>query len=202
MSLLDKPKNFGLVAVIIGIVSLLAGIIAIVSEVFDDNIALGAIIAAIGTIIYGMLILGIGIPIYQGEDDNSLSILGKFVRVIGLATIAVGVFTGAGTIVDGSLGAGISEIIVGLIFGLILVWAATKILDGSIDTVDKIIWIVLLIVFLVLTVFSLVGIITPFLDGFSLSILFVAILSFCEFVLYGFLLFAVLSKDVKSAMGM
>ena len=202
MSLLDNPKNFGLAAIIIGVVSLLVGIMAIVNGALADEIAFGAIVAAIGTILYGLLILGIGLPIFRGEDTNSLSILGKFVRVIGLATIVVGIFAGAGTIIDGSLGGGISEIVIGLIFGLILIWVSTKILDGSVDLMDKIIWILLLIVFLILTIVSMVGIITPFLGGFSIEIVFLAILSLCQFILYAFLLFAVLSNDVKTAMGM
>lgn len=202
MSLLDNPKNFGLAAIIIGVVSLLVGIMAIVNGALADEIAFGAIVAAIGTILYGLLILGIGLPIFKGEITNSLSILGKFVRVIGLATIVVGIFAGAGTIIDGSLGGGISEIVIGLIFGLILIWVSTKILDGSVDLMDKIIWILLLIVFLILTIVSMVGIITPFLGGFSVEIVFLAILSLCQFILYAFLLFAVLSNDVKTAMGM
>ena len=202
MSLLDNPKNFGLAAIIIGVVSLLVGIMAIVNGALADEIAFGAIVAAIGTILYGLLILGIGLPIFKGEITNSLSILGKFVRVIGLATIVVGIFAGAGTIIDGSLGGGITEIVIGLIFGLILIWVSTKILDGSVDLMDKIIWILLLIVFLILTIVSMVGIITPFLGGFSIEIVFLAILSLCQFILYAFLLFAVLSNDVKTAMGM
>ncbi len=202
MSLLDNPKNFGLAAIVIGIVSLLAGIIAIVKGALAEDIAFGAMIAAVGTILYGLLILGIGLPIYRGEDTNSLSILGKFVRVIGLATIVVGVFAGAGMIFDGTLGAGISEIVIGLIFGLILIWVATKILDGTVDLMDKIIWFILLIVFIVLTIFSLVGIITPFIGGLDLlDAVFIAVLSLCQFILYGFLLIAVLSNDVKKAMG-
>lgn len=203
MSFLDNPKNFGLAAIIIGVVSLLAGIIAIVNGALAEEIAFGAIIAAVGTIFYGLLILGIGLPIYRGEDTNSLSILGKFVRVIGLATIVVGIFAGAGMILDESLSAGIVEIVIALIFGMILIWVATKILDGTVDLMDRIIWIILLVVFLVLAIVSLVGIITPFIGGFVLiDALFVAVLSLCQFILYAFLLIAVLSNDVKKAMGM
>lgn len=203
MSLLDNPKNFGLAAIVIGIVSLLVGIMAIIGGLFAEGIALGAIVTAVGTILYGLLIFGIGMPIYKGEETNSLSILGKFVNVIGIATIVVGIFAGAGSIIDGSLGGGISEIVIGLIFGLILIWVATKILDGSVDIMDKIIWVILLIVFIVLSIVALVGIITPFFAGFSIiDAVFFAILSLCQFILYAFLLIAVLSKDVKKAMGM
>jgi len=202
MSLLDKPKNFGLAAIVIGIVSLLIGIMAIVNEAISDDIAFGAIIAAVGTIIYGMLILGIGLPIYRGEDTNALSILGKFVGVIGLATIVVGIFSGAGSIVEGNIGTGVVSIIVGIVFGIILIWVAKKIVDGYADLMDSIIWFILLVVFIVLTIVSLVGIITPFMGEFVLlDAVFVAVLSFCEFILYAFLLMAVLSKDVKTAMG-
>lgn len=202
MSLLDKPKNFGLAAIVIGIVSLLIGIMAIVNEAISDDIAFGAIIAAVGTIIYGMLILGIGLPIYRGEDTNALSILGKFVGVIGLATIVVGIFSGAGSIFEGNIGTGVVSIIVGIVFGIILIWVAKKIVDGYADLMDSIIWFILLVVFIVLTIVSLVGIITPFMGEFVLlDAVFVAVLSFCEFILYAFLLMAVLSKDVKTAMG-
>lgn len=106
-------------------------------------------------------------------------------------------------IVDGDTGAGVVEIVIGLIFGLILMWIAKRITDGTADTLDKIIWIILVIVFLVLTIVSLIGIFTPFLvDMDIIDIVIAAVLSLCNFILYAFLLVAVLSNDVKSKMGM
>lgn len=203
MSFIDNPKNFGLAAVVIGIVSILAGIVAIVRGALADPMATGSVVAAVGTLLYGVLILGIGLPIYRGEDTNAFSILGKFVNFVGLATIVVYLFAGAGMIVDGDTGAGVVEIVIGLIFGLILMWIAKRITDGTADTLDKIIWIILVIVFLVLTIVSLIGIFTPFLvDMDIIDIVIAAVLSLCNFILYAFLLVAVLSNDVKSKMGM
>ncbi|MGE0015790.1 MAG: hypothetical protein AB7S83_06450 [Candidatus Methanomethylophilaceae archaeon] len=203
MSFIDNPKNFGLAAVVIGIVSILAGILAIVNGALADPMAIGLIVASIGTILYGVLILGIGLPIYRGEDTSALSILGKFVNFVGLATIVVGIFTGAGLMVDDSIASGAVEIVIALIFGLILMWIAKKITDNVTDTFDKIIWILLVIVFLVLTIVSLIGIITPFLtDMAAIDMVVTAVLSLCQFILYAFLLVAVLSNDVKSRMGM
>lgn len=203
MSFIDNPKNFGLAAVVIGIVSILAGILAIVNGALADPMATGSVVASIGTILYGVLILGIGLPIYRGEETNAFSILGKFVNFVGIATIVVGIFSGAGQMVDDSVGAGVVTIVINLIFGLILMWIAKRITDGTADTFDKIIWILLAIVFLVLTIVSLIGIITPFLmDTSVIDMVILAVLSLCEFILYAFLLVAVLSNDVKSKMGM
>lgn len=202
MSFFDNPKNFGIAAIIIGAVSLISGLVAIVNGALADSIATGSIVAAVGTLIFGILILGVGIPVYKGEESNKLNILGLFVRVIGIATIVTYLFSGAGQIIDESLATGVGWIIIGIIFGLILIWAAGKIVDGSADTMDKIIWILLLVAFAILTIVSLVGIFTPFLtDGAILDQALLAILSLFEFILYAFLLVAVLSDDVKRAMG-
>lgn len=202
MSFFDNPKNFGIAAIIIGAVSLISGLVAIVNGALADPIATGSVVAAVGTLIFGILILGVGIPVYKGEESNKLNILGLFVRVIGIATIVTYLFSGAGQIIDESLATGVGWIIIGIIFGLILIWAAGKIVDGSADTMDKIIWILLLVAFAILTIVSLVGIFTPFLtDGAILDQALLAILSLFEFILYAFLLVAVLSDDVKRAMG-
>lgn len=202
MSFFDNPKNFGIAAIIIGAVSLISGLVAIVNGALADPIATGSVVAAVGTLIFGILILGVGIPVYKGEESNKLNILGLFVRVIGIATIVTYLFSGAGQIIDESLATGVGWIIIGIIFGLILIWAAGKIVDGSADTMDKIIWILLLVAFAILTIVSLVGIFTPFLtDGAILDQALSAILSLFEFILYAFLLVAVLSDDVKRAMG-
>lgn len=202
MSFFDNPKNFGIAAIVIGAVSLISGLVAIVNGALADPIATGSVVAAVGTLIFGILILGVGIPVYKGEESNKLNILGLFVRVIGIATIVTYLFSGAGQIIDESLATGVGWIIIGIIFGLILIWAAGKIVDGSADTMDKIIWILLLVAFAILTIVSLVGIFTPFLtDGAILDQALLAILSLFEFILYAFLLVAVLSDDVKRAMG-
>lgn len=203
MSFFDNPKNFGLAAIVLGAVSLLAGLLAIVNGVLADPIATGAVVGAVGTLLFGVLILGVGLPIYRGEESNKLTILGMFVRFVGLATIVVGVFSGAGQIIDESLGAGAGTIVIGVILGLILLWIAGRIVDGSADTLDRIVWIILLVVFAILAVVSLIGIITPlFADLAIIDLLIAVILSLCEFVLYAFLLLSILSDDVKSAMGM
>lgn len=203
MSFFDNPKNFGLAAVIIGIVSLITGIVNAVNAAIADPMLEGALVASVGTILYGILILGIGLPIYRGEDTNTLSILGKFVRFVGVATIVVNIFIGAGQIVDGDTAVGATTIVVGLILGLILIWIAGRIVDGKVDTLDRIVWIILVVVFLILTIFSLVGIFTAFMgDAEILDKALRSILSLCEFILYIFLLIGVLSDDVKTKMGM
>ena len=203
MSFFDNPKNFGLAAIVIGAVSLLAGIIGIVNGALADPLATGSVVAAVGTLLYGALILGVRLPLYRGEESDKLTILGMFVRFVGLATIVVGVFSGAGQIIDEAAAAGAGSIVIAVVLGLILLWIAGRITDGSVDTMDRIVWIILLVVFAILTIVSLVGIIMPFLGDLAiLDAVIAAVLSLCQFILYGFLLISVLSDDVKSAMGM
>jgi hypothetical protein len=204
MSFFDNPKNFGLAAIVIGAISLIMGIVGIVNGALADPIATGSVVASAGTLAFGALILGVGLPVYKGEESNKLNILGMFVRFVGLAIIVLGIFTGAGQIIDDSLSAGIVYIVVQVVLGLVLMWIAGRIVDGSVDTLDKIIWIVLLVVFAILTIFFLYGIIAPFLvDGYVLiDAVIAAIESLCYFILAAFLLVSVLSEDVKSAMGM
>ncbi len=203
MSFFDNPKNFGLAAIILGAVSLLAGIIGIVNGALADPIATGSVVAAVGTLLFGVLILGIGLPIYRGDESSKLTILGMFVRFVGLAVIVVGVFSGAGQIIDENLATGLGFIIVQVILGLILIWISGRIVDGSVDTLDRIVWIILLVVFAILVVVSLVGIITPLLGDLALLDIVIAVaLSICQFILYAFLLVSILSDEVRSAMGM
>ena len=203
MSFFDNPKNFGLAAIVIGAVSMLAGIVGIVKGVLADPIATGIVVAAVGTILYGVLILGVGLPVYKGEESDKLTILGMFVRFVGLATIVVGVFTGAGQIIDDSLAVGVTTIVIQAVLGLVLIWIAGRIVDGSVDTLDRIVWIILLVVFAILTVFALVSIFIPFFAELAvLDLLVEVVLSLCQFILYAFLLVSVLSNEVKSAMGM
>lgn len=203
MSFFDNPKNFGLAAIVIGAISMILGLAGIVTGALASPIATGSIVASIGTIAFGVLIFGVGLPAYKGEVSDKLTILGMFVKVIGLAVIISGIFSGAGEAIADGIAAGAISIVISVILGLILMWIAGRITDGSVDMLDRILWIILLVVFAILTLLYLVGIITPFLTDFSLiEMVIAAVQSLCYFVLFAFLLVSILSEDVKSAMGM
>lgn len=204
MSFFDNPKNFGLASVIIGAIIALTSLANIITGALEDPIAKGAIVASIGTLVLGILVLGVGLPVYNGEVTDKLTILGMFVKFIGLAVIVVGVFSGVGEYLgDASLASVLVGLIVPILIGIVMIWLSERITDGSVDTLDRILWIVLLVVFAVLAVYFLYLAVAVILAGGALTALVVGVvMNICAFILFAFLLISVLSDDVKSAMGM
>lgn len=204
MSFFDNPKNFGLASIIIGAIIALTSLASIITGALEDPIAKGAIVASVGTLVLGILVLGVGLPVYNGEVTDKLTILGMFVKFIGLAVIVVGVFSGIGDYLgDASLATVLVGLIVPILIGIVMIWLSERITDGSVDTLDRILWIVLLVVFAVLAVYFLYLAVAVILAGGALTALVVGVvMNICAFILFAFLLISVLSDDVKSAMGM
>ncbi len=84
--------------------------------------------------------------------------------------------------------------IIDIIIGIIVVWAAGKINDGKETTIDKIIWIILLVLFVVYFLVSFIAIFTT--DIISL------IANLCGAIIYLFMIAYLFDNDVKKAMGM
>ena len=206
MSFFDNNKHVGLALIIVGLIVLILGLIAAIANGISDNFTntqkLGYVITAIGSLIFGILILGFGLSVRRGSNDK-VAILSGLVRVIGIATILAAIFSAVGNylINDDGIGAAIVAFIVQIIIGLILIWVAHKIGGKSKNVISKVLWLILLIVFAILAILSIVNCITGILHDSSLGGILTAISLLCWFIVYVYAVIALLSPEVKSSMG-
>ncbi len=199
MSFFEEPKNAGMAIIIVGILEMIVAIVAIVlgalgTEIDDDTkFTIGMAVTGIGSLICGFIYLGFGKKVRGGSIAAKIDILATFVRIAGLCTIIGGVFSAIGNIVDGvELGQEIVSAIITIILGLIIMWIAGKINDGKQTTGDKIVWILLLVIFVIEIILAILLIVT--IVGAPLGI--------CYLIIYVFMLMLLLSSDVKAEMGM
>ena len=192
MSFFDQPKNAGLAMIVVAIVEVIAAIINIVAAATaDDGIDFSGIIVAIGLIITAVIYFKYGSQVRSGAISAKIDILASFVNVVGVISIVNGVFQiiagvagGAGLIGNG---------VINIIIGLIICFCGKKINDGKETTLDKIIWIILLVVFVIEIRANIVILI-----GFPIGTL----MGICRIIIYVFMTLLLLDGDVKKAMGM
>lgn len=186
MSFTDNQKILGWAFFIIGILMIVSALIQIWDgATAEDDIEIWGIVAGIGALIAAVLYFLYGNKVRVGTITGKLNILGQFIRVIGVNAVITGVF---------SLGVDWVSGICSIIFGLILVWVAGKVLDGKETTIDKIIWIILLVVFVIMFLLAFVSIFTTDVIGL--------IAALCEAIVYLFMIAYMLDGDVKKAMNM
>jgi hypothetical protein len=107
--------------------------------------------------------------------------------------IITAVFECIANVVAGvSLGAQLYSTIITIVLGLIVLFCAGKINDGKKTGGDKVIWILLLLIFIIEILFAILLIIT--IVGIILGI--------CNLVLYGCMFALLIDNDVKNAMNM
>ncbi len=189
MSFLDNPKNAGTALWIIGIIQMLLGIIGLVSGILDDETdTLTAIIGGLGVIIVGFLYFGFGKKIRGGEISAKWDIVCEFVMLTATVTFVSGIFGYTGD-VSGWIG----SIVIGLVLALIIYWVYKRMTDGKTDTLDKILWIILVVV-MVLSLLSNLLLIFAFPIG--------TVEGICGVIISLFLLVALFDNEVKSKMGM
>jgi len=201
MSFFSEPKNAGLAFIIIGVITVIGGIITVVLGAMGyefeagDNVykfALGTAVAAIGSIIYGCMQFGYGKKVRDGTVSAKIDILAAFVKLVGVGTIVTGIFSAIGTVMNGDeIGTGIVSAIISIVIGLIIIWIGTKINDGKQTLGDKIIWVILLIAFILCLIAAILEIIT----------IFGIITGICDLIIYVFMLILLFDPEVKSEMG-
>ena len=192
MSFFDQPKNAGLAMIVVAIVEVIAAIINIVAAATaDDGIDFSGIIVAIGLIITAVIYFKYGSQVRSGAISAKIDILASFVNVVGVISIVNGVFQiiagvagGAGLIGNG---------VINIIIGLIICFCGKKINDGKETTLDKILWIILLVIFVIEILANIVMLV-----GFPIGTL----MGICGIIIYVFMTLLLLDGDVKKAMGM
>ena len=150
---------------VVGALTFLGGVLSIILPLidfpgFDDHDIVYFIILAFGQFFAGALYFVYGRRANDGRMANIVHVLSRFVEVIGMAAIISGVCsTAASMYPDIDLDAFFAGAVSSIIVGLILIILPTRIVDGRRAFVDKAIWTILLIAFLVLFLVSLLEVI-------------------------------------------
>ncbi len=156
MSFFDNTKIAGWGLFFVAILSIISAIISIYNGAVkegDDRLAL--VVAGIGALLAAFIYFGFGNSVRKGEIDKKIDVLAQFVKTVGLATIVASLF-GA---IAGTWGVSIStwSNVGMIILGIIICWIAGKINDGKTTNFDRILWIILVVIFLVFFILRLSG---------------------------------------------
>ena len=156
MSFFDNTKIAGWGLFLVAILSIISAIIFIYNGAVkegDDRLAL--VVAGIGALLAAFIYFGFGNSVRKGEIDKKIDVLAQFVKTVGLATIVASLF-GA---IAGTWGVSIStwSNVGMIILGIIICWIAGKINDGKTTNFDRILWIILVVIFLVFFILRLSG---------------------------------------------
>ena len=156
MSFFDNTKIAGWGLFIVAILSIISAIISIYNGAVkegDDRLAL--VVAGIGALLAAFIYFGFGNSVRKGEISKKIDVLAQFVKTVGLATIVASLFAA----IAGTWGVSIStwSNVGMIILGIIVCWIAGKINDGKTTNFDRILWIILVVVFLVFFILKLSG---------------------------------------------
>ena len=192
MSLFDNTKIVGWALFLAGILLLIGAIVEIANAATADNGIgenLAFVVSGIGTLLGALVFFGFGNGVRK-DSPKKIEVVGKFITTIALMTIITGFFDA----IAGIWGVGISTWsgVLSIIIGIIIFWIGSKVNDGKNTAFDKLLWIILVIVFLVMLIVKLMGIGDGG-WGNTLSCILMAIV-------YLFMLVFMFDKDVKKNM--
>lgn len=193
MSFFDNTKIAGWGLFFVGILMIISAIISIYNGAVkegDDRLAL--VVVGIGALLAAFVYFGFGNKVRKGEISEKIAVLAQFVKTVGTATI-VASFFGA---IAGIWGVSVStwSYVLMLIIGIVILWIGGKIDDGRTTNFDKILWIILTVIFLIEFILSLMGAF----GGEWYSIL----TSILMAIVYLYMLVFMFDGDVRKKMGM
>ncbi len=195
-----SAKNAGLAFMILAVVEAISAIVMIVLSFMDiEDLAKYStayfIIVAVGALIAACLYFTFGKKVRDGEIDRKIDILAQYVKIVGIVTIVSGICSAVAEAVgldEVSFGAALGSAIISIILGLIIMFIASKINDGKQTTGDKIIWILLLVIFVLLIIAAV---------GEIIAIITLPV-GICDLLIYVFMLTLLVDPEVKSEMNM
>jgi hypothetical protein len=202
MSFFDNPKNFGTAMLLAGLISALVSLVGIITEALDSDRDIGLIVISAGVLIYGLMIAAVGQKIRVGEISQRIKILGSFIAVVGAGFIVKGFFSMVGETLDSDLAGGVVIFFISLILGIVAMYISRTITDGQTTTMDRVFWIILMVIFVIMIILSIAEMISAF-DGESVAIgVLNAIAGLCNVIVYVSLVVVLMSDDVKKELGM
>lgn len=171
-SMFDNTKIVGGAFFIVGVLQIVAAILVIIAGFGDPATIDGepvehwkeiCIVSGVGSLICACLYFFFAVKVFNGTISKKINILASYVRIVGVITIISGIFSAIGVFVaGGGLGASLVTAIITIIIGLIIMFIAGKIVDGEQTVGDKIIWIILLVVFVIKLIVEALAVIGSF----------------------------------------
>ena len=200
MSFLDNTKTAGTALWIVGILMIISALLTIIGGVVDDEMndhVIGWVILGIGSLICALVYFGFGKSVKSGEVSDKFDIVTKLVYVVGYTTIIGGVFAALCGLGFDDIGGYLFRGIIKIVLGFVLLWIYKKITDGNVTTFDRIMWILLLVIFVICFISSFLGI-----GGSGLALAVNIIVAICNIVIYLFMIAFMLDNSVKAKFGM
>ena len=200
MSFLDNTKTAGTALWIVGILMIISALLTIICGVVDDEMndhVIGWVILGIGSLICALVYFAFGKSVKSGEVSDKFDIVTKFVYVVGYTTIIGGVFAALCGFGFDDIGGYLVSGIISIVLGFVILWIHKKITDGNISTFDRIMWILLLVIFVICFISSFLGI-----GGSGLALAVNIIVAICNIVIYLFMIAFMLDNSVKAKFGM
>ena len=200
MSFLDNTKTAGTALWIVGILMIISALLTIICGVVDDEMndhVIGWVILGIGSLICALVYFAFGKSVKSGEVSDKFDIVTKFVYVVGYTTIIGGVFAALCGFGFDDIGGYLVSGIISIVLGFVILWIHKKITDGNISTFDRIMWILLLVIFVICFISSFFGI-----GGSGLALAVSIIVAICNIVIYLFMIAFMLDNSVKAKFGM
>ena len=200
MSFLDNTKTAGTALWIVGILMIISALLTIICGVVDDEMndhVIGWVILGIGSLICALVYFGFGKSVKSGEVSDKFDIVTKFVYVVGYTTIIGGVFAALCGFGFDDIGGYLFSGIIKIVLGFVILWIYKKITDGNVTTFDRIMWILLLVIFVICFISSFFGI-----GGSGLALAVNIIVAICDIVIYLFMIAFMLDNSVKAKFGM
>lgn len=200
MSFLDNTKTAGTALWIVGILMIISALLTIICGVVDDEMndhVIGWVILGIGSLICALVYFAFGKSVKSGEVSDKFDIVTKFVYVVGYTTIIGGVFAALCGFGFDDIGGYLVSGIISIVLGFVILWIYKKITDGNVTTFDRIMWILLLVIFVICFISSFFGI-----GGSGLALAVNIIVAICDIVIYLFMIVFMLDNSVKAKFGM
>ncbi|CDF30510.1 unknown [Methanoculleus sp. CAG:1088] len=200
MSFLDNTKTAGTALWIVGILMIISALLTIICGVVDDEMndhVIGWVILGIGSLICALVYFAFGKSVKSGEVSDKFDIVTKCVYVVGYTTIIGGVFAALCGFGFDDIGGYLVSGIISIVLGFVILWIHKKITDGNISTFDRIMWILLLVIFVICFISSFFGI-----GGSGLALAVNIIVAICDIVIYLFMIAFMLDNSVKAKFGM
>ena len=200
MSFLDNTKTAGTALWIVGILMIISALLTIICGVVDDEMndhVIGWVILGIGSLICALVYFAFGKSVKSGEVSDKFDIVTKFVYVVGYTTIIGGVFAALCGFGFDDIGGYLVSGIISIVLGFVILWIHKKITDGNISSFDRIMWILLLVIFVICFISSFFGI-----GGSGLALAVNIIVAICDIVIYLFMIAFMLDNSVKAKFGM
>ena len=204
MSFLKENKTAAYAFIILGAISLVLAVVALVGTLTAKSIIVSAVVACIGPIIMALLYFRFGYSIKNGNISKKIDILAYFVRLAGLSNIILAIFNLWANYENDGGWAALGSLIISIIIGLIILAVSGRINDGKQDTLDKIIWIILVVLFAISVIMGIFAIIGILIGGLAIdiSLLSVIVLPIISLIIDLFMLVLLFDSDVKSEMNM